>query len=326
MRSLPPASSSFVSRSLSGAVEVSKRVIGNYLEHRMGTYAAALAYRGLFALFPFMLILVLLVGTFGPPDAFDRFVAEVKAQSSEQVPEQLEPVVEQGREQIKPLEDMARRAEKRTESGLLIFSVILALWSVSALSSTLADAFNQVYGLTEGRRWWKVLALSLASGPILALTVIVAVVLMLTGSRVAEGVAQAFGMRELFVALWAWLRFPVALVLLWAALVVIYRHSPAVTLPWRSVMSGAALAVLAWAVASVGFSLYLANFADYGVTYGSLGAAVGLLVYLDISASIVLVGADLNATLHPAGEGGKTGSGPDRTGHERDGGKNESAG
>jgi membrane protein len=58
--------------------------------------------------------------------------------------------------------------------------------------------------------------------------------------------------------------------------------------------------VLAWAIASVGFSVYLANFANYGVTYGSLGAAVGLLVYLDISASIVLAGAEMNAALHPA--------------------------
>jgi membrane protein len=326
VRSKSPKSSCFISRSVGGAVEVFKRVIGNYFEHRMGTYAAALAYRGLFALFPFVLLFVLLIGAFGPPDALDRLVAEIKAQSSEQVPQQLEPVVEQGREQIKPLEDMARRAESRTESGLLIFSIALALWSVSALSGTLADAFNQAYGLTERRRWWKVLALSLASGPLLALAVIVAVVLMLTGSRVAEDVAQAFGMRTLFVALWAWLRFPVALVLLWAALVVIYRHSPAVTLRWRSVVSGAALAVLAWAVASVGFSVYLANFANYGVTYGSLGAAVGLLVYLDISAAIVLAGAELNAALHPAGEGGKTGSGPDRTGHEREVGENESAG
>jgi membrane protein len=310
MRSLPPESSSFVSRSLSEAVEVFKRVIGNYLEHRMGTYAAALAYRGLFALFPFMLLLVVLVGAFGPSIAIDRLVAEVKAKSSEQVPQQLEPVVEQGREQIQPLEDMARRAERRAEGGLLLFGVALALWSVSALSGTLADAFNNAYGLTESRPWWKVQVLSLASGPLLALAVIVAVFLMLTGSRVAEDVAGILGLRELFVLLWAWLRFPVALVLLWAALSVIYRHSPAVTLPWRSVMLGAALAVLAWAVASVGFSVYLANFADFGVTYGSLGAAVGLLVYLNLSASLVLAGAELNASMHPsAAEPGRTRAG-----------------
>ena len=63
-------------------------------------------------------------------------------------------------------------------------------------------------------------------------------------------------------------------------------------------MLGAALAVVAWAIASVGFSIYLANFADYGVTYGSLGAAVGLLFYLYLSATIVLAGAEVNAAIH----------------------------
>jgi hypothetical protein len=155
-RSLLPASFSFISGGVGGVVEVGGRVIGNYFEHRMGTYAAALAYRGLFALFPFMLLLVVLVGVFGPPNAVDRIVAEVKAQSPEQVPQQLEPMVEQGREQIQPLEEMARRAQRRAEGGLLLFGVAVALWSVSALSSTLADAFNNAYGLTERRPWWKV--------------------------------------------------------------------------------------------------------------------------------------------------------------------------
>jgi membrane protein len=66
----------------------------------------------------------------------------------------------------------------------------------------------------------------------------------------------------------------------------------------RSVVLGAALAVVAWAITSVGFSFYLAKFADFGVTYGSLGAAVGLLVYLNLSATIVLAGAELNAAIH----------------------------
>jgi membrane protein len=294
-RSLLPAG-----RSAGGVAGIGKRVIGNFLEHRMGTYAAALAYRGLFALFPFMLLLVVLIGVFGPPDAIDRLVEEIKTQSERQVPRQLEPVVEQGRKQIQPLEDVARQARRRSEGGLLLLGVALALWSVSALSSTLADAFNTVYGLTERRPWWKVQALSLASGPLLVLAVISALVLMLVGTQVAEGVARAFGLRTVFVLLWSWLRFPVALALLWAALTVVYRHSPAVTLPWRSVMPGAGLAVLAWAIASVGFSVYLTRFAGFGVTYGSLGAAVGLLVYLDLSASIVLAGAELNAARHPA--------------------------
>ncbi|MBA2715082.1 MAG: YihY/virulence factor BrkB family protein [Rubrobacteraceae bacterium] len=302
MRSRPRilASSSRRPATLAGLIEVGKRVVSNFAEHRMATYAAALAYRGLFGLFPFMLLLVMLLGIFGPPKAVDRLVEEAKAQQTEQFPQQLQPVVEQGREQIKPLEDVARRAQKQADGELILIGIGVALWSVSALASTLADAFNTAYGLVDTRRWWKVLALSLASGPIVALAVIVAVVLMLAGTQLVEGVAAVLGLRELFVLLWGWLHYPVALVLLWVALSFVYRYSPAVTQPLRSVWLGAALAVLAWAVTSVGFSFYLANFADYGVTYGSLGAAVGLLVYLDLSASIVLAGAEMNAALHPS--------------------------
>jgi membrane protein len=285
---------------VAGIVEVGGRVVSGFAEHRMGTYAAALAYRGLFALFPFMLLLVVLVGIFGPPDAFGRLVAEVRAQSVEQVPQQLEPVLEQGREQIQPLEEITGLAQKQANGELLLVGIGIALWSISALASTLADALNTVYGLTETRSWWKAQALSLASGPIVAIVVIVAIVSLVTGSRVIEGVAEASGLRDLYVLLFAWLHYPVALVLLWVALSFVYRYSPAVTLPWRSVWFGAALSELAWAIASVGFSIYLAKFADFGVTYGSLGAAVGLLVYINLSASIVLAGAELNAAMYPS--------------------------
>jgi membrane protein len=293
------ASSSRRTSGVAGVIEVGKRAASNFAEHRMSTYAAALAYRGLFGLFPFMLLLVVLLGFFGPPDAFGQLVENIKSESSEQVPQQLEPVVEQGKEQIKPLEDMARRAQKQAGGELILIGIGVALWSISALASTVADAFNTIYGLTETRSWWKTQALSLASGPIIALAMIVAVVLILAGRQFVEGIAGFLGLRELFVVLWGWLHYPVALVLLWVALSFVYRYSPAVTQPLRSVWLGAALAVVAWAVTSVGFSVYLANFAGYGVTYGSIGAAVGLLVYLDLSASIVLAGAELNAALRP---------------------------
>jgi membrane protein len=283
-----------------GVVEVARRAIGNYIAHRMGVFAVVLAYRGLFALFPFLLLLVVLLGLFGPPDAADWLVAEAKAQQSEQVPEQLEPMVEQSMKYIRPLEEMLDQAEEQARGGLLVFGIAAALWSISALASTLSDALNVAHEVTETRRWWKSAALSLVSGPIVAIAVIVAVVFMLTGTRAIEGVAEFLSLRELFVFLWGWLHYPVALVLLWVALSFIYRYSPAVTMPVRSVWLGAALAVGAWAITTVGFSVYLANFADYGITYGSLGAAVGLLVYLNLSASIVLAGAELNAALYPS--------------------------
>jgi membrane protein len=284
-----------------GIVEVGKRsVLGFFFEHPMATYAAALAYRGLFGLFPFVFILVVLVGALGIPDFFDRATEHAHAQSSRYVPQQLEPVVKPTREQVKPLIGMIERAEEKAGGKLLFFGVAVALWSVSAVARTLTEAFNVAYQVAESRRWWKQLALSLAFGPILALVVIFSVVLMLIGPELVGRIAELVGLGELFVQLWGWLRFPVALSLLAVVLSVVYRFGPNAEQRFWSVAVGAALAVALWAVSSVGFAFYLANFANYGATYGSIGAAVGLLFYLYLCASVVLFGAELNAAIyHP---------------------------
>jgi membrane protein len=279
-------------------IGLGERSIRKFFEHRMSTYAAALAYRGLFGLFPFVLILVVLVGVFGSPDFFNRLIEQAQAQSSQHVPQQLEPVVERGREQIQPLEAMIAQAQERAGGELLFFGVAVALWSISALARTLTEAFNAAYEIAETRRRWKVSMLTLAFGPVLALMVIVSVGLMLIGPRLVERIAEVVGLDELFVFLWGWLRFPVALLLLALVFSVVYRFGPDIKQRFRSVVLGAAMAVILWAISSIGFSFYLANFATYGVTYGSLGAAVGLLFYLYLSASVVLLGAEVNAAIY----------------------------
>jgi membrane protein len=282
----------------SGIIDLGERSVRNFFfEHPMATYAAALAYRGLFGLFPFVLILVVLVGVLGLPDFFERAMDQARTQSSGYVPQQLEPVVEQAREQVRPLLGMIERAEKQAGGKLLFFGVAVALWSVSAVARTLTEAFNVAYQVAETRRWWKQLVLSLAFGPVLALVVIVSVTLMLVGPQVVGSIAALVDLDELFVRLWGWLRFPVALLLLAVVLSVVYRFGPNAGQRFRSVVPGAALCVVLWAICSVGFSFYLANFANYGITYGSLGAAVGLLFYLYLCASVVLFGAELNAAI-----------------------------
>ena len=285
----------------SGIIAIGERSVRNFFfEHPMATYAAALAYRGLFGLFPFLFILVVLLGALGFPDFFDRAMDQARAQSSHYVPQQLEPVVEPAREQVQPLLGMIERAEKQAGGKLLFFGVAVALWSVSAVARTLTEAFNVAYQVTETRRWWKQLALSLAFGPFLALVVIASVALMLIGPELVGSIAEVVNLDELFVRLWGWLRFPVALLLLAVVLSVVYHFGPNARQRYRSVVPGAALSVVLWAITSVGFSIYLANFADYGVTYGSIGAAVGLLLYLYLCASVVLLGAELNAAIyHP---------------------------
>ena len=278
-----------------GMIGLGERSIRKFFEHHMTTYAAALAYRGLFGLFPFALILVLLVSVFGLPDILERLPSPG---AYEQVPEQLEPVVEQGKEQIQPLQRMIEQAQEQAGGELLFFGLAVALWSVSSLARTLIEAFNTAYEVTESRAGWKRVTLSVAFGPVLALMAILSVVLMLIGPQLVERIAELIGLDELVVFLWGWLRLPVALLLLAAVLSVVYRYGPDARQRFRSVIVGAAFAVTLWAISSVGFSLYLANFANYGLTYGSLGAAVGLLFYLYLSASVVLLGAEVNAAIY----------------------------
>src|SRR5215208_7083657 len=154
-------------------IEVGYRSIRKFFEHPMSTYAAALAYRGLFGLFPFVLILVVLAGALGLAHFLKDAIDQASAEASQHVPQQLE--------QIQPLQRMIEQAEEQAGGELLFFGVALALWSISALAGTLTEAFNAVYEVPETRRWWKVSALSLAFGPILALIVIVSIGLMLVG-------------------------------------------------------------------------------------------------------------------------------------------------
>src|ERR671914_2103371 len=94
-----------------GVIEMGKRSIRKFFEHPMATYAAALAYRGLFGLFPFLLLLVVLVGALGLADFLEGAIDHANSESNQQVPKQLEPVIEQGREQLQPLARMIEQAQ-----------------------------------------------------------------------------------------------------------------------------------------------------------------------------------------------------------------------
>jgi membrane protein len=258
-------------------VEVGKRSVHSFFAHRMAIYAEQLSYRGLFGLFPFIILVFALL---------------------QRIPEPLEPVVEKGGAQASFLLPLIQQAREQAGGGLLSFGIVLSLWSVSAVLFTLTEALNVAYGVEETRSRRKRFAFALVFGPLLALAFIVACGLMLIGPSVAGWIAGLAGLDEAWVALWGWLRFPVALFLLAAVLSVAYRFVPDADRPFWFATPGAAFAVIAWPVASLGFSFYLSNFADRGLTYGSLGTAVGLLVYLYISALVVLLGAEINEAVY----------------------------
>jgi membrane protein len=279
-------------------IEVGKRVVKNFFEHRMIAHAEQLSYRSLFGLFPFIILVFTLLAVLQLDAFFDRLIEAATNAQQQQITGPLEPVAEEGKAQMEFLRPLIEQAREQAGGGLLSFSIFISLWSVSAVASALTEALNTAYGVEETRSRRKRFAYAVVFGPLLALAFIVACGLMLIAPWVTGEFAGLAGLDEAWVALWEWLRFPVALFLLAAVLSFVYHIVPDTDRSFWSTTPGAVFGVIAWAITSLGFSFYLANFADRGLTYGSLGTAVGLLVYLYLSASVVLLGAEINAAVH----------------------------
>src|SRR5215216_3766245 len=269
-------------------LEVSKRSIRKYFKHdNMSSHAAALAYRALFAIVPFLALLVALAWFLGIGDFFTQWLSD---QTSSALLGQTAEVVE----------GWIKQSQFQTQGERLsigIVTISIAIWSVSSGVRTLTKALNVVHEVEENRPGWKRYGLSFFYALGLAVMVILAVALLLIGPELVGKVVGLVGLDEIFVSLWTWLRVPVALILLMLVVSIVYWVVPNVNHPYRLITPGAALAVIVWILASLGFSFYIANFANYNVIYGSLGVAFVLLLYFYISAAVLLLGAEVNAAI-----------------------------
>ena len=160
------------------------------------------------------------------------------------------------------------------------------------------NALNAAYDVAEDRPAWKRYPLSIFYTIVLAIVIILAVGLMLVGPQVMEWLANQIGLGALFITLWAWLRLPVAILLLMVVVALAYYLFPNVDQPFRFITPGSVLAVIVWIAASFGFSFYVSNFVSYSATYGSLGAVIVLLLYFFVSAAVLLFGAEVNAQIY----------------------------
>jgi membrane protein len=153
------------------------------------------------------------------------------------------------------------------------------------------DALNIVYDEHEKRGFIKLNLISLAFtlGAVLALLTAVGGVVALPLILTYLGLEQQAGLLPL-------LRWPALFILVMLGLALIYRFGPSRKDPqWKWVSVGSVFASFAWLAVSALFSWYLSKFADYNATYGSLGAVIGLMMWLWLSVSVILVGAELNA-------------------------------
>ena len=179
-------------------------------------------------------------------------------------------------------------------SFAFIFGLLFALWSANNGIKTLFEALNVAYDETEKRSfvWLNVVSFLFTLGAIVIGILFIVCVGVVPAVLAFAGLG---GAEETLIAL---LRWPILIVVSSAAISVLYRYGPSrERAKWRWVTWGSALASVAWLVASILFSWYLANFADYNATYGSLGAVIGFMLWTWLSVVILLAGAELNAEL-----------------------------
>jgi membrane protein len=250
----------------------------------MVTYAAALAYHFLFALFPFLLFLVALLGFLQIPEFFDWILDQARLA----LPADAYTLIE----------ETIRNVEASQSGGLLSIGIAIALWSASTGVRALMNALNSAYDVPETRATWKRYLYSLLLTVGFAALLIAAGVLLVFGPQAVEWLAGFFGMGDLFVTVWSWLRWPVIVLLLMMTAALVYYYVPNIDQQFRLITPGAVLAVLVWIVASLGFSFYVSNFANYDATYGSIGGIIVMMLYFFISSNVLLAGAELNAEIY----------------------------
>lgn len=281
-----------------GAFAVAKRSFKDFMSDDMSTYAAALTYRILLAIFPFLIFMLTLLGALGLSDFFDWLLEQAQSAFPSDLYSQFETIVQQ--------------VQGGANGGLLSIGLVTALWAASGGVRSVMHAINVAFDVKEERSILKKYPMSLVFTIGLAAILIVAVGFMLLGPQAMEWLAGHIGLGSVFVTVWTWLRIPVAIGLMMLAVALIYYFFPNVDQPFKLVSPGSVIAVLAWVLATIGFSIYISNFANYNATYGSLGGVIVLLLYIYISSAVLLLGAEINAVIYKAKYGTKDDNVEDR--------------
>ncbi|WP_435607891.1 YihY/virulence factor BrkB family protein [Pseudomonas knackmussii] len=265
-----------------GPWKLLKLTVEGFVEDEMPTYAAALAYQGLFSLFPFLLFLIALLGFLHLPEFFDWLRGQAAYVLPAQALDQVNPVIDQ---------------LQQRQGGLLSIGIIVALWSSSAAVRSLMHALNAAYDVPETRPVWKRFPLSVFYTLGLVVMLMLVTALMILGPQVMGWIAEKVGLQDFVVLLWSLLRWPLMILLMMMAVAVIYNVTPCVRHRFRLITPGSVLAVVAWVAASLAFGFYVKHFGNYNAMYGSVGAIIVLLLYFYISAAVLLLGAELNAAI-----------------------------
>jgi len=255
-------------------------------EHDLTGLSAEMAYRFLFALFPFALFLAAVAAAvsgvlgFGDPTGriIDGLGDNLPPDLAGPVRAELEQVIGQGR------------------PGLATVGALVALWAATTGTMTVIKAMNRTYDVREDRplvgRYLLGLGLTVAG----SIGIVLAFVTIVGGALLTQQVVGQLGVEAAWPII-SLLRWPLVFGLLVLATAVMYRVGPNLTPSWRSALAGAVVFAVGWLVATGAFALYVANVADYGATYGALGGVIVLMIWLYLTGLMLLVGAEIVAIL-----------------------------
>ena len=268
-----------------GILAAFRRMFKQFSEDNVTDWAAALTYYGVLSIFPGVLVLVSVLGLLG-----DDGKQTVRETVGEVVPNK----------EIQDLVDVVLRQVSDPGSAGIAATVgiVVAFWSASGYIGAFMRASNAIYDVPEGRPLWKTLPIRLGVTAIIGLMLIISVFIVIFTGDLARAVGDTIGLGSAAVTTWDIAKWPVLVIIVSLMFALLYWAAPnAKTGGFRWVTPGGIFAVLLWALASGAFALYLASFADYNKTYGTLGGVIAFLVWLWISNIAIMLGAELDAEL-----------------------------
>lgn len=264
---------------------VLRRSVREFRDDNATDWAAALTYYGILSIFPALLVLVSLVGLAGAGTT-QTLIENVR---------QVAPGPAQ--EIVVNAIDNLQGARGAAGIGLII-GILAALWSASGYIGAFTRASNAIWEVREGRPFYKLRPMQLAvTAVMLVLIAVSSLAVILTGG-LAEQAGNVVGVGSSAVAVWDIAKWPVLAVVVMLMLALLYWAAPnAQQGGFQWVSPGGIVAVLLWLIVSAAFALYVASFASYNKTYGSLGAVIAFLVWLWLTNLAVIFGAEVDAEL-----------------------------
>lgn len=262
---------------------VFKGSLREFQEDELSDRAAALTYYGVLSLFPALLVLVSLLGITGR-SATDKVLSNIRRLA----PGSARDIITRAVEQL--------QNNSGTGSVMAIVGIVLAVWSASGYVAAFIRAANAVYDMPEGRPVWKILPVRVGVTVVLMLLTVASALIVVFSGGLARQAGGALGIGDSALTAWSVLKWPVLVVLVTVMIAILYWATPnAKVKGFRWITPGSLLALLIWLAASAGFAFYVANFASYNKTYGTMAGVIVFLVWLWISNLAILLGLEFDA-------------------------------